>query len=71
MAQEKINEVSTLKDGCEHNFSSITITGKKDAFTIGIHLATLIEQCKHCYGIRVVEYKTDLWYETKTIESEE
>lgn len=71
MAQEKINEVSTLKEGCKHNFDTITITGRKDSFSPGIHLAVLIEQCKFCYGIRVTEYKTDVWYETKIIKSEE
>lgn len=71
MAQEKINEVSTLTTECEHNFSTIVITGKKDMFGVGVHLASIIEQCKYCYGIRVIEYKTDMWYEAKVIMGEE
>lgn len=67
----KLNEtMANLNSQCKHIFN-ITITTNKNAFSDMTHLVTIIEQCKNCYGIRVVNYKSNEIFTEKTVESEE
>lgn len=67
----KLNETtSNLDSKCNHVFT-ITITTNPNVFSDMTHLVTIIEQCKYCYGIRVVNYKSNVVFNNRTIESEE
>jgi len=56
-------EARGLATDCEHDFRQPTITGERDFFGAGWHLAILTQACRHCKGIRKQHWKTATWYE--------